>query len=77
MVSLVGEQLAESPFGQTDDFPDIWKRTETLLTSYRDEQFVNEQYPHELDNARGPATEAENITATMKGRGSWPSWIAS
>ena len=62
VVSLAGQQLAESPFGQTDDFPDIWKRTETLLTSYRDEQFVNEQYAHELDNARGQATEVENIS---------------
>ena len=24
MVSLVGQQMAESPFGQTDAFPNVW-----------------------------------------------------
>ena len=61
MVSVVGQQMAESPFGQTDAFPDIWKRTETLLTSYRDEQFVHDQYARELDSARTQATEIEEL----------------
>ena len=61
MVSLVGQQMAESPFGQTDSFPDIWERTETLLTSYRDAQFVGDEYAHELDFARTQAIEVEQV----------------
>ena len=75
IVSLAGQQLAESPFGQTDDFPDIWKRTETLLTSYRDEQFVNEQYARELDTARAQATEVEDISDDPEER--IDAWLAT
>ena len=75
MVSLVGEQLAESPFGQTDAFPDIWKQAETLLTSYQDEQFVSDQYARELDVARTQATEVENISDDPKER--IDSWLAT
>ena len=75
MVSLVGEQLAESPFGQTDAFPDIWKQAETLLTSYSDEQFVGDQYARELDVARTQATEVDNISDDPKER--IDSWLAT
>ena len=75
MVSLVGEQLAESPFGQTDAFPNIWKQAETLLTSYSDEQFVGDQYARELDIARTQATEVENISDDPKER--IDSWLAT
>ena len=75
IVSLAGQQLAESPFGQTDDFPDIWKRTEALLTSYRDEQFVNEQYARELDTARAQATEVEDISDDPEER--IAAWLAT
>ena len=62
LVSVVGQQLAESPFGQAGAFPDIWKQAETLLTSYQDEQFVHDQYAHELNHARTQATEVEDIS---------------
>ena len=62
LVSVVGQQVAESPFGHTDAFPDVWKRAETLLTSYQDEQFVHDQYAHELNHARIQATEVEDIS---------------
>ena len=75
MVSVVGQQMAESPFGQTDEFPDIWKRTETLLTSYRDEQFVHDQYAHELDSARTQAIEIEEINDDPDER--IASWLAT
>jgi len=61
LVSLVGQQMAGSPFGQTDEFPDIWKRAEKLLTSYSDEQYVHEQYARELNVARSKAVEVEEI----------------
>ena len=75
MVSVVGQQMAESPFGQTDAFPDIWKRTESLLTSYRDEQFVHDQYAHELDFARSQATEVEELNDDPDER--IASWLAT
>jgi hypothetical protein len=62
LVSQVGQQMAESPFGETDAFPDIWKRTEALLTSYDDEQFVHDQYARELNTARTQATEVEDVS---------------
>ena len=72
LVSLVGQQLAESPFGQTDAFPDILKRAETLLTSYQDEQFVHDQYAQELNHARTQAIEVEGVSDDPEDRiASW------
>jgi HEAT repeat protein len=62
LVSLVGRKMAESPFGQTQAFPDIWKHAETLLTSYSDEEFVHDEYAHELNRARTQAIEVENVS---------------
>ncbi len=75
MVSLVGQTLAKSPFGQTDAFPDIWKRAETLLSSYSDEQYVHEQYAQELNFARAQATEVEDISDDPEDR--IASWLAT
>ena len=61
LLSLAGRQAAASPLGQTDAFPNIWKRAEMLLTSYRDEQFVHEQYARELNRARTQAIEVEGL----------------
>lgn len=61
LVSLIGGQMAESAFGQTDAFADIWKRAETLLTSYDDEQYVHDEYARELDAARTQAVEVEEV----------------
>ena len=75
MVSLVGQTLAESPFGLTDAFPDIWKRAETLLSSYSDEQFVHEQYARELNTARTQATEVQDISDDPEDQ--IASWLAT
>ena len=75
LVSLAGRQVADSPFGQTDAFPDIWKRAEGLLTSYSDEQFVHQQYAHELNFARTQATEVEDISDDTADR--IASWLAT
>ena len=75
MVSLVGQSLAESPFGQTDAFPDIWQRAETLLSSYDDEQYVHQQYARELNIAREQATEVEDISDDPEER--IASWLAT
>ena len=75
MVGLVGQQMAESPFGQTDAFPNVWKQAETLLTSYRDAQFVNDQYARELNTARTQAIEVEHISDDPKER--IESWLAT
>ena len=75
LVSQVGRQMAESPFGQTDAFPDIWKRAETLLTSYDDEEFVHDQYAHELNFARTQATEVEDVSDDPEER--IAAWLAT
>ena len=75
LVSQVGRQMAESPFGQTDDFPDIWKRAETLLTSYDDEQFVHDEYARELNVARTQATEVEDVNDDPEDR--IATWLAT
>ena len=75
MVALVGQQMAESPFGQSDSFPDVWKQAETLLTSYSDEQFVGDEYAQELNTARTQATKVENINDDPEER--IASWLAT
>ena len=75
LVSQVGRQMAESPFGQTDDFPDIWKRTETLLTSYDDAQYVADEYAHELNFARTQATEVDEVSDDPEER--ITAWLAT
>jgi HEAT repeat protein len=62
LVSLAGDQIAESPFGQTDSFPNMWQQAESLLTSYSDEQYVSEEYASELGFARTQATEVEQVS---------------
>ncbi len=61
LVSLVGHEMADSPFGQTDSFPNLWEQAESLLTSYSDQQYVSEEYAHELGLARTQATEVEQV----------------
>ena len=75
LVSVVGQQLAGSPFGETDVFPDIWKRAEALLTSYQDEKYVHDQYAHELNHARTQAIEVEDISDDPEDR--IASWLES
>ena len=55
LLSLVEGRLADSPFGQTEPFPDIWERAQTLLTSYSDAQYVHDEYARELNLARTQA----------------------
>ena len=75
MVALVGQQMAESPFGQSESFPDVWKQAETLLTSYSDEQYVNDAYAQELNAARRQAMEVEDLNDDPEER--IASWLAT
>ena len=75
LVSLVGRQMGESPFGQTDAYPDIWKHAETLLTSYSDEQFVHDQDANELNRAKTQAIEVEHVSDDPEDRVA--SWLAT
>ncbi len=75
LVSLVGRQMTDSPFGQTEAFPDIWKHAEGLLTSYSDEQFVHDQYASELNLARSQAIEVQDVSDDPADR--IASWLAT
>lgn len=61
LVSLVGHNVADSPFGQSVDFPKLWERAESLLTSYSDEDYVTAEYAHELEFARTQAVEVQEV----------------
>ena len=61
LLSLAEHQVSESPVGTEDDFPDVWRRTEEMLTSYRDEQYVGAEYARELSQAREQAVEVDAL----------------
>lgn len=76
MVSLAGRQMSDSPFGQTDSFANMWEQAESLLTSYSDEQYVGEEYAHELSFARTQAMEVEQVSDDPPDRiASWLSTV--
>ena len=62
LVALAGDQIAESPLGQTDSFANMWQQAESLLTSYSDEPYVSDEYGGELGSARTRATEVEQVS---------------
>jgi hypothetical protein len=62
LVSLAGHNMAESPFGQSEDFPKLWEQAESLLTSYSDQEYVSADYARELGSARTQATEVEQVS---------------
>ena len=59
LAALAGTEVAKSPLGQAEDFPDLWSEVETLLTAYSDERFVAQPYARELSMARTQAVEVE------------------
>ena len=61
LLSLAEHQVSESPVGTEEDFPDVWRRTEEMLTSYRDEQYVGAEYARELSQAREQAVEVDAL----------------
>ncbi len=62
LVSLAGNNLAVSPFGQDDEFPKLWARAESLLTSYSDQEYVSAEYAHELASVRTQAIQVEHAS---------------
>ncbi|MDA1094265.1 MAG: HEAT repeat domain-containing protein [Acidobacteria bacterium] len=62
LVSLAGNHLAESPFGQDDEFPKLWEQAESLLTSYSDQEYVSAEYAHELASVRTQAIQVEHVS---------------
>lgn len=75
LVSLAGDQIGQSPLGQTDTFPDMWQQAESLLTSYSDEPYVTDEYASELGSARTQATEVEQVSDDPPER--IASWIST
>jgi hypothetical protein len=54
-------QVAESPLGQHASFEMLWQHATEMLTSYKDESFVSDDYARELSGARAHAAEVERI----------------
>ena len=61
LLSLSENQVAASPMGKQEDFPDVWRRTEEMLTSYSDEKYVGKEYARELSQARAQAVEIDEM----------------
>jgi len=55
------EDVASTPLGQDASFPELWQRATDMLTSYRDETFVSDEYARELSNARTHAEDLDRI----------------
>jgi hypothetical protein len=56
------DEVASSPLGADDSFPELWQRATDMLTSYHDEPFVNDAYARELTTAREHASDVERIS---------------
>jgi HEAT repeat protein len=61
VLGLAHEDVAATPLGQDASFPDLWQRATDMLTSYRDETFVSQEYARELSDARTHAEELDRI----------------
>jgi hypothetical protein len=62
LLGLARDEVAASPLGTDESFPDLWQRATDMLTSYRDEPFVSEGYARELTTAREHASDVERIS---------------
>ena len=62
LLSLAEHRVSESPVGTEEDFPDVWRRTEEMLTSYRDEQYVGAEYARELSGTKAQAADVERVS---------------
>jgi HEAT repeat protein len=59
LLALAENEVAASELGQQAAFEDLWKKVETMLTSYQDEKFVSAEYARELSGARARAVDVE------------------
>src|SRR5436190_20331369 len=59
LLALAESEVASSELGQQTIFEELWKKVETMLTSYQDEKFVSAEYARELSGARAKAVDVE------------------
>ena len=59
LLALAENEVAASELGQQAAFEELWKKVETMLTSYQDEKFVSAEYARELSGARARAVDVE------------------
>ena len=63
LISLAQPDVAASELGSEEEaFEEIWKRVESMLTSYSDAKFVSEGYARELSGAREKAVDVEAVS---------------
>jgi hypothetical protein len=63
LISLAQPDVAASELGSEEEaFEELWKRVESMLTSYSDAKFVSEGYARELSGAREKAVDVEAIS---------------
>jgi len=59
LLALAQTDVKASELGQQAAFEEMWKRVESMLTSYQDEKFVSDAYAKELSGARERAVDVE------------------
>jgi len=62
LIALAQPDVAASELGLESAFDDLWKKVESMLTSYTDEKFVSEAYAKELSSARAKAVDVESAS---------------
>jgi hypothetical protein len=63
LLALAETEVAASELGNdADGFADLWKRVESMLTSYSDKSWVSDEYGRELSSARVQAVDVERIS---------------
>jgi hypothetical protein len=76
LVTMAQQDVAASELGSEGTaFEELWKRVETLLTSYSDEKFVSKGYARELSGARQKAVDVEAISDDPPER--MQTWLAT
>lgn len=79
LLTLVREDVARSPFGQTEGLEEAWDDiAQKLLTSYSDQPYVSNAYGGELSGARARALDVEEAGGDPPERiGAWLSTVAT
>ena len=63
LLALAESEVAASELGDdANNFADLWKRVESMLTSYSDKSWVSDEYGRELSSARLQAVDVERIS---------------
>jgi HEAT repeat protein len=75
LLTIAEHEVAASELGQQTAFEELWKKVETMLTSYQDEKFVSEGYARELSGARAKAVDVEAASDDPPDRIS--AWLSS